>query len=110
MNKKVYIIWIGGIWISAIARYYLHIWYEVFWSDMNNSDLIEKLREEWCDIIIWENKERINNKFEKIIYTEAVPKTQKELEKAIKLNVQIQTYPEALAEIVNSKKLIAIAW
>jgi len=38
-----------------------------------------------------------------------VPKTQEELQKALELNVQIQTYPEALAEIVNSKKLIAIS-
>ena len=110
MKKQVYIIWIGWIGISAIARYYLHIWYEVFWSDMSNSDLIEKLIEEGCNIIIWKNKDRINQNFEKIIYTEAVPKTQEELQKAVELNVQIQTYPEALAEIVNSKKLIAISW
>ena len=111
MNKKqIYIIWIGWIWISAIARYYLHIWYEVFWSDMSDSELIQKLKEEWCNIIIWSDESRVNNNFEKIIYTEAVPKTQSELKKAINLNVQIQTYPEALAEIVNSKKLIAIAW
>ena len=110
MKKQVYIIWIGWIGISAIARYYLHIWYEVFWSDMSNSDLIEKLIEEGCNIIIWKNKDRINQNFEKIVYTEAVPKTQEELQKALELNVQIQTYPEALAEIVNSKKLIAISW
>ena len=113
-KKQVYIIWIGGIGISAIARYYLHIWYEVFWSDMSNSDLIEKLKEEGCEIIT--GNEIVGNAgkyslqdMEKIIYTEAVPKNNAELLEATKLNIQIQTYPEALAEIVNSKKLIAIS-
>ena len=110
MQKKVYIIWIWWIWISAIARYYLNEWYLVFWSDKTNSELIDKLQSEWCEIIIWEDKTRITEKFEKIIYTEAIPKTQEELQKALELKIQIQTYPEALAEIANNKKLIAIAW
>ena len=110
MQKKVYIIWIWWIWISAIARYYLNEWYEVFWSDKTKSELIEKLKKEWCNIIIWEDKNRITEKFEKIIYTEAVPQNQEELQKATESKIQIQTYPEALAEIANNKKLIAIAW
>jgi len=110
MQKKVYIIWIGWIWISAIARYYLNSWYQVFGSDKTNSELIENLKKEWCDIIIWIDENRINNSFEKIIYTEAVQKTQTELKKAIELNLEILTYPEALAQIANNKKLIAIAW
>ena len=109
-KKQIYIIWIGGIGISAIARYYLHNWYEVFWSDKTNSELIEKLKQEWANIIIWEDKNRINKNFEKIVYTEAIPKNHPELEKAKELNLKIQTYPEALAEIANNKKLIAIAW
>ena len=110
MKKQIYIIWIWWIWISAIARYYLNLWYQVFWSDKTNSELIEKLQNEWCNIIIWEDKSRINNNFEKIIYTEAIPKNHPELQKAKELWMQIQTYPEALAEIANEKKLIAIAW
>jgi len=116
MQKKIYIIWIGWIWISAIARYYLHIWYEVFWSDMCNSELIEKLKEEWCNIktspltpLLTGEVDKKEFNFEKIIYTEAVPKTNPELLKARELWIKIQTYPEALAEIANNKKLIAIA-
>jgi len=81
---------------------------------MSNSDLIEKLKEEGCEIIT--GNEIVGNAgkyslqdMEKIIYTEAVPKNNAELLEATKLNIQIQTYPEALAEIVNSKKLIAIS-
>ena len=76
--KKIYIIWIWWIWISGIARYYNENWYKVYWSDKTDSELIKKLKSEWIDIIIWENSERIDNTFDKIIYTEAVPKTQSE--------------------------------
>ena len=31
--KKVFIIWIGWIGVSAVARYYKSIWWEVCWSD-----------------------------------------------------------------------------
>lgn len=110
MNKKIYIIWIWGIWISAIARYYLEKWYLVFWSDSNNSELIEKLQEEWCNIIIWNDETRINESFEKIVYSEAIDDSNKELQKSKEINSKISTYPKALAEIVNKKKLIAIAW
>ena len=110
MKKQIYIIWIGWIWISAIARYYLHLWYEVFWSDMCDSELIEKLKEEGCIINVGNECIRSLQDMQKIIYTEAVPLTNSELVKAKELWIKIQTYPESLAEIVNSKKLIAIAW
>ncbi len=110
MNKKIYLIWIWGIWISAIARYYLQKWYQVFWSDKTNSELIEVMISEWMDIIIWENYKRIDETYELIVYTEAIPQTQEELVKAQELWLEILTYPQALANIANNQKLITIAW
>lgn len=107
--KKIYIIGIWGIGISWIARYYNEHGYEVHGSDKTDSELIQKLQSEWMNIIIWEDAERINESFEKVIYTEAVPKTQIELKKALDVNLLTLTYPEALAEIANQKKLITIA-
>lgn len=108
--KKVYIIWIWWIWISAIARYYNENWYSVFGSDKVWSELIEKLKSEWIDIIIWEDDNRINSDFELVVYTEAIPETQIELKKARDLRIKTITYPESLASVVNEKKLIAVAW
>lgn len=109
-TKKIYVIWVGWIWVSAIARYYNENWYRVYASDVCNSELIEKLKSEWIDIIIWSDAHRIDNSFDRVIYTEAVPKTQEELQKALNLSIFTQTYPEALAEIANKKRLIAVAW
>ncbi|MCD5380356.1 UDP-N-acetylmuramate--L-alanine ligase [Candidatus Gracilibacteria bacterium] len=109
MNKKIYIIGIGGIGISAIARFYLHAGWEVFGSDSTDSELISNLKKEGCDIIIGVDETRVNNSFDKVIYTEAVPTTQKELAKALVNKIETLTYPEALASIANNKKLIAVA-
>ena len=110
MQKIIYIIWIGWIWVSAIARYYNENNYKVYWSDSTDSELIESLRKEWIDITIWVNKEKINKNINLVIYTEAIPEFQSELKKARDLWIKTLTYPEALASIANDKKLIAVSW
>ncbi len=128
-TKKVYFIWIGWIGISAVARYYKQNWCEVFWSDKSDSELIHNLKKEGIQVKIWNTFfEKIDNlalnKVEEqaklvqrdfkdldlIVYTEAIPKSHKELEYARKLWIKLFTYPEALADIANSKKLIAVTW
>lgn len=109
-RKKVYLVGIWWIWVSALARYYLSNWYEVFGSDTNDSQLIHSLISEWCNIIIWSDANRITDDFERVIYSEAVPISQKELSKAQTLWIKILKYNLALAEIVNTHKLIAVAW
>ncbi len=108
--KKIYLIWIWWIWISAIARYYNQNWYKVYGSDSTDSELIYNMKKEWIDIIIWNDESRIDESFEKIIYSQAIDNDNNELEKARELNITTISYPESVAEIANTKKLIAIAW
>lgn len=110
--KQIYIIWIWWIWISAIARYYNENWYRVFGSDKTDSELIHTMGKEWIDIFIWERSKSFLSRlsFEKIIYTEAIPKNQSELSEFINLWCKVITYPESLAEIANQKKLIWVSW
>ncbi|EKE26342.1 MAG: UDP-N-acetylmuramate-L-alanine ligase [uncultured bacterium (gcode 4)] len=119
--KKVFIIWIGWIGVSAVARYYKSIWWEVCWSDKADSDLLKKLENEWIKIYLWHDWENLDDDSDLIIYSEAIitkPDLSKEenllanpvLAKAKKLWIKNISYPEALAEIVNSKKCIAVSW
>jgi len=108
--KKIYLIWIWWIWISAIARYYNNIWWKVLWSDKYWSELTDKLKSEWIDIIIWEDEKRITNDIDLVVYTEAIPKEQSELSISLKLWIKTINYSESLWEIANEKKLIAISW
>jgi len=110
MKDKIYFVWIGWIWISALARYYLTQSYVVYWSDSVESELTKSLEKEWVNFIVWENPKILDKSFSLVIYTEAVPETGTELIKAKKLGIKLLTYPQALANIANNKKLITIAW
>ncbi len=108
--QKIYFIWIGWIGISAVARYYLQNNCEIFGSDLSNSNLIEDLKKQGIDIIIWNDENRITKDFDLVIYTEAIDEKNAELLKAKKLWIKNLSYPKALALIANSKKLIAVSW
>ena len=106
--KKVYLIWIGGIWVSALARYYLSEGFEVYGSDNTDSEIIQSLINEWCDIIIWWDDSRIDWSIKLVIYSEAVPTTQSEITQALSLGITIKKYNDALWDVVNTHKLIAV--
>lgn len=120
MQKHIHIIGIGGIGVSALARYFQSLNYQVTGSDSTNSNLIETLRNENFEIFIGENPEIITENTEKIIYSEAIitkpdlPKEEQisahpEIKRAIELKIPHFSYPVALGEIFNTKKWIAVA-
>lgn len=115
MKKHIHIIGIGGIGISALARYYQYLGYRITGSDSVYSLLIQSLREENFEIFIGENPDFITKETEKIIYSEAIitkPDLSKEeqvsahpeIKKAIELGIPHFSYPVALGEVFNSKK------
>lgn len=108
-RKKIYFIGIGGIGVSALARYYRSRGYSIFWSDKNDSELIHSLQNEGMNIIIWSDNTRITEEFVKVVYSEAIPKSQEEFVKALELWIDVKKYSDALWEIANSYKLIAVA-
>jgi UDP-N-acetylmuramate--alanine ligase len=109
--KKIYIIWIWWIGISAIARYYNNLWYKIYWTDSTKSNLTQSLQNEGINIsYINNNNNKLNKNFEKVIYSEAISQDNPDLILAKKLWLQIFSYPEILWLISNDKKLIAVAW
>lgn len=110
MQKKIYFVWIWWIGTSWLARYYKSIWYDVFGSDKYSSEIIDQLQKEWIHCVIWEDISRIDETFEKLVYSSAVGETQTELQRARYLHIPTLTYPQALWEVVNKTKLISIAW
>lgn len=117
-QKHYHFIGIGGIGISAIARYYKHLGYAVSGSNDGDSELIHDLRKEGMDIFIGHQAENIPPDTDRIVYTKAVLGTANTLEEGyrnniemvagIERNIPLISYPDALAEIVNAKKCIAV--
>ncbi len=77
--QRVYLIGIGGIGMSGLARYFNHLGCIVCGYDKTPTDLTDELRNEGIQIVFEDNNERIPKSFRDvddktlIIYTPAIP-------------------------------------
>ena len=108
-TNKIHFIGIGGIGMSALARYFLHEGKTVSGSDRVGSNITEALAKEGVKILIPQGADNISSDIDLVIYTEAMPKDHEEMVEAKKLVVPMMNYFEALGSVVNPYYLIAIA-
>ncbi len=106
---KIHFVGIGGIGISALSRYYLARGWQVSGSDLSRSELTDNLKNIGIEIHIGEhNAMSLAEDTNIVVYSIAVEKNNLELQKARKLNIKTQTYPQALGEIVKKHFTIAV--
>ena len=81
--NTVYFIGIGGIGMSAIARYYKHKGYRVSGYDRTPSELTHALEKEGIEVHYEERPELVPTDKEHtlVVYTPAIPSDMKELVK-----------------------------
>lgn len=77
--QKVYFIGIGGIGMTAIARYFLSKGIEVSGYDKTETELTKELEREGISIHYTENVNAIPKNVDLVVYTPAVPKAHAEL-------------------------------
>src|SRR4051812_38501594 len=77
--NEVYFIGIGGIGMSALARYFLSKGKKVSGYDKAESDLTKELIEEGIPVHYHEDVNMIPKNAELVVYTPAVPKDHREL-------------------------------
>ncbi|MFA5132398.1 MAG: Mur ligase domain-containing protein [Candidatus Paceibacterota bacterium] len=106
---KVYCIGIGGIGLSALARYYKHKGYDVSGSDSAESDIDSALRKEGIDVAIGHNGDHITDDIDLVVYTIAISIDNVEYVRAQELGITCMSYPEALGEITKEKTTIAVS-
>ena len=113
--SKVYLIGIGGIGMSALARYFRHIGCEVAGYDRTPSALTDELGKEGMQIHFEDNIEAISPSFFEdktktlIIYTPAIPKGHKEFNYFVDNGFTVKKRSEVLAMLSANKKTIAVA-
>lgn len=105
---RIYCIGIGGIGLSALARYYVHAGHTVYGSDISDSPLIHTLQGEGVHIAIGEDASRITADIDMVVHTIAISETNPEFVQAKNLGILCKTYPEALGDITREKTTIAI--
>ncbi|PRD48009.1 UDP-N-acetylmuramate--L-alanine ligase [Sphingobacterium haloxyli] len=113
--KRVYLLGIGGIGMSGLARYFKHLGCDVRGYDKTETELTRALVQEGIQVIYQDDIELLPDEFKQpseqtlLIYTPAVPKDLKL--KAYYLDSKIRLYKrsEVLGMISASRYTIAVA-
>jgi len=107
-KKHVHFIGIGGYGMSAIASVLLDLNYKVTGSDIEESELLAKLREKGAVIQIGHREENIEGS-DLVVYSSMILQDNVEIRAAKKLHKPILHRSKMLALLFNDKKGIAIA-
>lgn len=107
--KTYYFVGIGGIGMSAIARYLKNNGHNIYGYDRTRTQLTAELEKEGMNITYEDDINHLPEVIDLAIYTPAIPSENKILKEIIKRGIQLNKRAFALAEIVKEKKVIAIA-
>ena len=107
--KRVYFVGIGGIGMSALARYYQHRGWDVSGYDLTPSHLTQQLEREGMAIHYEDLPESLPALIDLAIYTPAVPQSLGELQALRRRGVPLLKRSEALGAISKEHYTIAVA-
>ena len=105
----MYFLGIGGIGMSALARYYHSQGVQVSGYDLTPSPLTKQLEDEGLAIHYEDRPELLPALIDAVVYTPAVPKDLKEYQEIQRRGIPILKRAEALGEISKSHFTIAIS-
>jgi UDP-N-acetylmuramate--alanine ligase len=112
--KNVYFIGIGGIGMSALARYFNYHGLNVCGYDKTPSSLTENLQEEGCQIHFDDLGNDIPKAFQEkettlVIYTPAIPKNHREYNYFVQNNFTVLKRAEVLGLLTRQSKGLCVA-
>jgi len=107
--KRLYFIGIGGIGMSALARYFAHREIEIYGYDKVSSSLTKKLETEGMIIHYEDDISRIPDGIDMVVYTPAIPNDHKELNWFIDNEFIVVKRAKMLGLISETQKALCIA-
>jgi UDP-N-acetylmuramate--alanine ligase len=107
--KTVYFLGIGGIGMSALARYFINIGVSVYGYDLNPTDITDNLTWEGAIIHFDENISEIPENTDLVIYTPAINKQHAEYQYFLKKNIPILKRSQMLGMISDTAPTMAVA-
>ncbi len=106
--KKVYLIGIGGIGVSAVAQYFLESSKEVAGADLVKSDITKDLEKKGIKVFYKHDESNIDESCSLVIYSSAIPEDNPEFKKAQELNIKTLSYFDFLGELSQDHKTIVV--
>lgn len=107
--KKIYFVGIGGIGMSALARYFNSLGIDVFGYDKVETVLTKALVAEGMSVHYEDDVTQIPAGIDLVVYTPAIPKTHQELNYFLEQNYPVKKRAEVLGIISKNRKTIGIA-
>lgn len=107
--KKVYFIGIGGIGMSALARYFLSQNWQISGSDSCDSEIILDLKKLGANINLGINSKNIKKDIALVVYTAAIKPDHMELKQAKALGIETKSYAEVLGDLTKKYWTIAVS-
>ena len=108
MPSKAHFIGIGGIGLSAIARYLKKLGYNVQGSDIKKTNLTNSLEKEGIRVFIPQKEENISDDIDFIIYTAVAKESNPERVAAKKKGIKTYSRREFLPILLKDKKVISV--
>lgn len=110
----IHFIGIGGIGVSALAKYYLKKGWRVSGCDLARSEITDQLKKMGAHIRIGDTSKidtciKLRDQYSQIVYSPAVPKNHPERAAARKQGIPELSYPQALGELTRSHCTIAVS-
>ncbi len=109
-SQAIYFIGIGGIGVSALAKFYISRGACVSGSDLVSSEITDELKKLGAKITIGKHKKsNLSKNVSEVIFTAATPQNNPELVEARKRKIKIRSYAEAVGELTKNYKTIAVS-
>ena len=108
-NKILYFIGIGGIGMSALARWYKHQGAMIYGYDLVSSPLTDELINEGMNIHFDEDISKLPKNIDTVVYTPAIPADNVELTYLKNKGVSIIKRAELIGQLSKTHNTIAIA-
>lgn len=106
----IHFIGIGGIGVSALAKYYLSQGAAVSGSDLSSSEITEELKQMGVKIFIGRHKKsNLPKNTAQVIYTAAIPKNNPEYKEATRRRIQRQSYAQAVGDLTKEYRTITVS-
>lgn len=106
--QNIHFIGIGGIGISALARFLKEKGFNISGSDLKESKITKELEKEGVEVKIPHYKDNILGK-DLVIYSAAIKEENPEFKYAKELNIKCLSRKEALPLILEDKRVFAVA-
>ena len=106
---KVHLIGVGGIGVSALARWFLAQKWAVSGSDAAKSQITQDLRKDGLIVKIGHKTANLPKGANLVIKSTAIPDSNPEVRAARKLGLNVLSYPEALGRLTKTYDTIAVS-